>query len=432
MIEVRIAVAIATRKLFLTMPIAPNKTVINHQRAIVAASIAAMALLMSAGCAVAQTDDPACISDSRVFLAAYDKWKENMISGGNATGKLLLQTESQPTAVRLQAQYYDAGWIFRQISDFVGEQQPWRDYENAANSVYLNEYLIPNEFGAQGFRRFPHGFFMALNDRSEISQETFKLLRDKPAYSAPRTLINFKSGGAERLSREVAYALQANIYAEKVGLPRKFDGEGNPRIAFFLRWAANHLYEWRHQKFEGGAGDGRVSPFMFALTAHALIEYRDWELENGRDPAEYWPTSLPLDYHGRGLSKPEIRWTGIEEAITEVAQWLAEEATMQSIPTKRLLVTERGGYTAFRYEDIGKSGPSPDLNLLVAPIYAWVYAQSGELKYREVADKLFITGVEEAYLKPGKHFNQNYRLSFLFHEWRYAGDEKYRYTAECS
>jgi hypothetical protein len=62
--------------------------------------------------------------------------------------------------------------------------------------------------------------------------------------------------------------------------------------------------------------------------------------------------------------------------------------------------------------------PAPDLNLLIAPLYAWLWKQTGNPSYRDRGDQLWQGGVEGAYLDGGKQFNQNYWWSFDYVAWR--------------
>jgi hypothetical protein len=66
------------------------------------------------------------------------------------------------------------------------------------------------------------------------------------------------------------------------------------------------------------------------------------------------------------------------------------------------------------------AGGAPDLNLLIAPAYAWLYNITGSGDVRERADRIFNAGVERAYLDGGKQFSQNYRWSADFVYWRNA------------
>src|SRR3979411_3306452 len=60
----------------------------------------------------------------------------------------------------------------------------------------------------------------------------------------------------------------------------------------------------------------------------------------------------------------------------------------------------------------------PDLNLLIAPAFAWVYKQTGDITYRDRGDQVFAGGVLVAYLGDGKHFDQNYWWSVDYVNWR--------------
>ena len=68
----------------------------------------------------------------------------------------------------------------------------------------------------------------------------------------------------------------------------------------------------------------------------------------------------------------------------------------------------------------------PGLNILIAHLYGWLYQQTGDVGYREKADKIFNHRVEGAakgnpYLPYGKPFTQNYRLSFDYIKYRNGG-----------
>jgi hypothetical protein len=74
---------------------------------------------------------------------------------------------------------------------------------------------------------------------------------------------------------------------------------------------------------------------------------------------------------------------------------------------------------AFFYQSSEKTNQgAPDLNLLIAPAYAWLYRMTGDPTYQRRADLVFEGGVEGAWLDGGKHFSQNYRWSFDYVKWR--------------
>jgi hypothetical protein len=56
---------------------------------------------------------------------------------------------------------------------------------------------------------------------------------------------------------------------------------------------------------------------------------------------------------------------------------------------------------------------APDLNLLIAPAYAWYYQMTGDTQYRDKGDAIFAGG-SVAYLAGAKQFNQNYSYGFQY------------------
>jgi len=80
----------------------------------------------------------------------------------------------------------------------------------------------------------------------------------------------------------------------------------------------------------------------------------------------------------------------------------------------------------FKYTNIvtttGGMDPAPDLNLLIAPAYAWMYYMTGDTKYRDIGDQIFAGGVNNAqnWLYLGKQFDQNYWWSPAYVTWRKA------------
>jgi hypothetical protein len=73
---------------------------------------------------------------------------------------------------------------------------------------------------------------------------------------------------------------------------------------------------------------------------------------------------------------------------------------------------------AFQYTDRATSSggmeKSPDLNMLIAPLYGWLYYQTGNIRHLERGDAIFAGGVRGAFLHGDKQFNQSYRWSFEY------------------
>lgn len=349
---------------------------------------------------------------SAVAEESVAAWQDNMVRFGVELGESL---DPQGQNKGYNETYYDAAWVFYQIAEYTGQKDPWEKYARWATEAYL-DYLEPS-YEKPGYWLFSHGLRENLERGGIINVGNLIKMRDLAAFSNPGWDWNqdgYDDGNYESVSREIAYNLQTHINAEKVGLPRDIWKDEKSRPQYYVEYMEAHLNEWHTQRYRDPKG-GRFAPFMFGLTAHALIEFYEWEQANGRDPNAYWPGEV---------------WPTIVDALAEVAYWAFNDAKVASGPQagKRMWVENVDGHGngAFRYEDINEAAPAPDLNLLIAPTYAWIYRQTGDVAYRNMGDVIFSGGVEGAFLGSGKQFNQNYRLSFSYLKWRDEGDARHR------
>ncbi len=361
----------------------------------------------------------------------FDQWESNMTEWGDHWG-IYLQTYDPPTNGGMNEQqgtYYDGQRVFFQIADYTNQAEPWNSYAQEAERVYRvyldNRWNYNNTipYYVHGWRRFSHGIMMdAQRTDDPISVEGVLRMRDNGAYA---NVLSFDSTATtgwyyERRSREIAYVISAHINAEKFDLPRQEEA-----LSLYITMAMNHLDEWITESY-AHADEHRLSPFMVGLTAEALIEYYEWEIENQRDPSALF--SHPSVTHNPTRTIPE--------ALQQVAYHLRYTATVESGVNagKLMWVEDVGGtnypyndeggtgYSALRYESINNARPSPTLNLLIAPLYAWVFKQTGDIDYINIGDKLWEGGVALADIGWNtKIYNQNYRWSFDYIKWRNEG-----------
>ena len=196
------------------------------------------------------------------------------------------------------------------------------------------------------------------------SRDAVILLSTHAAYAADSTPL--EQTVHSDLSREVAFAINSYLDAELVGAPRR------DRLADLFNQALGHLDQFL------AAGDSTdYAPFMFALTAEALIRYHS-----------------QVDADPRIVTK-----------IAALADWTWNNAWLPADET-------------FWYRANNPTGGSADLNLLIAPVYAWLYQQTGNIHYRDQADQIFAGGVRGTQLNEARQFNQNYRYSFDYLDWR--------------
>lgn len=319
---------------------------------------------------------------------ALAAWQEHMIEAGRHAGDQLRSL--QDLDERLNAQYYDAQWVFLRIAEFTGESDPWSDYAKAAEKTY-KRYLEENNFQVAGYRKFPHGLYADWKiNGDDQSREYLLRMREQSPFSDPTSQMA-EGWYQQRRSREVAYSLQTEVLAARAGA-------GEPRrMKKFADMALRHIEAWTTGNYINRDPELQFSQsFMGGLTASALIDYYQYTVKQ---------------------DNPDQR---VPAAVRSLADWLWEEMWVGNV--------DGSGYGAFKYvqppiEGVGAGGPAPDLNMLIAPMYGWLYYQTSEAKYAKRGDKIFAGGVALAKIEyGGKHFNQNYRSSFDYVMWRAAGN----------
>ncbi len=372
--------------------------------------------------------EPSSLGELASTPPLLEQWEDNMTTWGDHWG-IYMQTYTPPNPVSMVESnngiYYDAQRIHFQIADYTGQAEPWNTHAQEAERIYriyLDHRFHNNgtPWYVQGWRRFSHGIMMdAQRTADPISVEGVVRMRDNGSFTNVLTFNSTSGWYYERKSRDIAYIVSAHINAEKFGLPRQEEA-----LALYLSMSMQHLDEWITETYVDPIH--RLSPFMVGLTSEALIEFYEWEVANERIPEALF-------------THPSVTQTPtrtISEALQQVAYHMRYTATVESGVNagKLMWVEDMGGsrpnwddtggsgYSTLRYESINNGAPAPNLNLLVAPLYAWVFKQTGEIDYINIGDKLWEAGV--AVTNVGwntKTYNQNYRWSFEYVKWRSEG-----------
>ena len=295
-----------------------------------------------------------------------DLWEQNMQVYGAKHG----DPSAPINTWEGYAWYYDGEWAFYQIADYTGDDS-WNAAAEHIENTY-RKYVLDNNGQVPGYRVFPHGLYEDfIRTGDEESKRAVLLLATKSAFA------HLGGGALFSRSRETAYAMQAYMYAEKLGVP-------SAKLPVALEFALGHMDQWFVSKTVTF-----MQPFMVGLTAHALIEYDEMYGDER-----------------------------IQPLLEKAADWLWENAWVEAdesfyyqsdVPYDPNAKPERG---------------SPDLNMLIAPMYAWLFKQTQDVKYLGRGDAAFAGGVEGAYLTGGKQFTQSYRLSFNYVQWRQAAPPK--------
>lgn len=299
-----------------------------------------------------------------VPIPELERWEKNMVAYGT-----MHRDERAKGIDESAVWYYDGQRVFYQIADYTKDPK-WNEAARNSEQTYRAYAFSGN---TPGWRVFPHGLY-----------QDFKRTGDEKSKAAVIQLAKssafaWAGGGQDpRLSRETAYILMAYLLAEDLGLPK------HPMRDRAAEYALGHIDQWFTSKKAG-----YVQPFMVGLTCEALIQYYEKTKDRRVPPA-----------------------------IKVAADWLWGNAWVAR--DQAFWYISMDPYNPRRKPERG----APDLNLLIAPAYAWLYLQTGDTRYRDWGDRIFAGGVRRAWLGDGKQFSQSYRWSFDYVKWRRDAERK--------
>lgn len=294
------------------------------------------------------------------FNADLAKYKENAGTWGT---KHCVTLYDPSWDQRVAAVYYDGGKVYAAAKSLSGNNN-LEACRNTAITIYRDQYINGDYLGVPGYWNFTDGLRLDCSNGNQSCQAV-KGISENAAYARATN----EDITDPALSREIAYAITSYLNAESIGNP------DNPLRISRVEAAFKHLGHWFVQQ-----DAPYVRPFMVALTAKSLI-YNN-------------------QYHMDGRTLPALRQAG---------DWLWQNTWV-------------GSAGAFKYTDrvvpSGDDQPAPDLNLLIAPLYYYLFAQTGEVAYRDKGDAIFAGGVSYydnngvllhgAYINQPKQWNQQY------------------------
>lgn len=290
--------------------------------------------------------------------ASLAKWEADMITYGKSHCVV-----SEMSLWEGFAWFYDGERVYYQIADYTGDPY-WNTCAGMEEGVY-RPFVISLNGNVQGWRVFPHGLAMDFERNADTLSRDAAVMLYTGGYAKNQQLTGHVDWYA---SREVAYALDAAVVRERLGYARESEFQDMAEIVL------GHFDQW----FVSNTAD-YVQPFMVALSAEALIGYYELTADDRVPPL----LKLAADQ----------LWANSWDA------------------TSRSFLYENGD---------GTTSAAPDLNLLIAPLYGWLYHKTADVSYRTNGDAIFTGGVDGAWLAGGKQFSQNYRWSFAYLTWRNA------------
>ena len=283
--------------------------------------------------------------------------------------------------------YYDGISIFHQIAEYTKDDS-WLKVSEKCRKFYRDGYAINcKKYSVDGWRNFTRGLYY---DWTVLKDETSKKTAIEIAKQSKFSQIVHAARVRDYdknvdLSREIAYCINAWHVARDLGAP-EFAGR-DP----YLDTAYSHLDIWKAYMTAYpnitylGEQTAKYQPFMFALTAEALIRVYERPDTSEEDKAK------------------------ILEKIYDLAK----------LTYDKLYSDPKHGFMA------NTGNPKQfwgSIDLLTVPLYGWLWHVTGEQYFLDAGDKIWKNWVDFGWSEisgwGGKQFSQNYHWSFDYVRWR--------------
>ena len=294
--------------------------------------------------------------------------------------------------------YYDGAWVYDQIGAYTNNTAFWITGSNAAPCpsagspqgaagalAMYHQKLVADSYSPPGYWVFPHGLYYACvtGGNAQACTDLHSM-----ASGGNGVLVSNNTGYFDAVNvREGSYAL---------GLRRlDYDAGGGSSTLAQVQQLVNHALGYVDNIVEGTTG--AEQPFMDGLLAQALLEYYLDPKTGNQADARIPPALKALADH---------LWA---------VDWIPR-AGGNGFFIYNLLQENNGILTT------GGGSDLRNLNLLVAPLYAWLYEQTGNPVYQKEGDAIWDSGVTDDVNNgigwSGKNFSQQYRWSFDYALWR--------------
>ena len=314
----------------------------------------------------------ACSAED-VPIPELRQWEKNMVE----YGAKFVDQRALGIFPEVNIWFYDGQWVYFQIYDYTKDPK-WLAAAQNCEETYRG-HIFKENGKLPGHRMHPHGLYEDYKrNKDEKSREALLLMAKNANW-----VVNCK-GGVKNFGcgRENGYCLMTLLLAEELGdtaAGKMIDDAVDAGIFCLDEFSVTKKAEW-------------LQPFMNGIQAEALIMYADKKNRPDR--------VLP--------------------ALVRYADWLWEQCWVEedlSFCYRR----EKPNDPATKPK---KGAGAPILNSLICPMYAWLYRQTGEPRFRDRGDRAFAGGIKNGFLDQGKAFSQNYRWSFSFVKWRLQGTLK--------
>jgi hypothetical protein len=308
--------------------------------------------------------------------------------------------------------FYDGQWVSYQAETYTGSSSPWETDAANCQTGYVENYLKPISYSPVAIYVFSHGVF-----RDCVTSDTANhadsctavedLVGTNPPSCCNGTMIaNQDSFAWAEMARESSWMLNTKRLDYDMG---SLGGTSLTFVQFmvdfvlgnvdqYVNWTANN----NNTTPGPNSTDYLRESFMAGLMCQSLIEYYlDPNTGNRQDPRIPDECKKLADVL---WSQNWAPWNGSN------GNWLYEnEYALSGAGTK--------DYTS----DTEVYSGQQSINLLTAPLYAFLYKYTGLTQYQLEGDTAWYGGVKDADQNGfyyGKTFTQNYRWSFDYVRWR--------------
>ncbi len=295
--------------------------------------------------------------------------------------------------------YYDAILGRFKMSDYQVSATPYNGYIEHCYTTYIEEYADPSGYNLPGYWVFGEGLTeMYLRNADNDALAAFNNIMDNSAYM---TTVNGQTGlndqgrtpnDRHEISREFGYCSLGYIQLKRCQVLTEAqeirrDYCFNSSFTIIEDWCGNVGAPPEEQQAT------YFRPFMGSITAHMMINYYETEAS-------------------------EAEKVLIIAALIKLAEYCWDNCWNEE--GAAFLYTDRIGGIEDDWAADEDGDPSPDLSMLIAPWYAWLWSITGDELWQLRAEAIFEGAIpvyvdgflqSGAYLGTeinpnGKHINQ--------------------------
>lgn len=322
----------------------------------------------------------------------------------------------------LEAVYYDGQMTCYKAADYTKDPSTWYPKAQACARPY-RDYWVIGQGAGQGYRYFPQGLAEDVIRNGTLTSKNALQILLTTGYAVQNGTTGNPYGEyylqGEHGTRETAYALMTHLEARRISLAANYT-----RIATLYSYALHHLDMWMP-----GGGSTYLRPFMAALTAKALIQYYE---QKSADATIVTKIAALFDFIWNTM------WGAADSSGS-----LSFKYTNINTATLSTTYTNAGGTISNPAYNSGGTEASVNLNLLIVPVFGWLYSVTKDPKWKTRGDLIFDEGIAvynsdhtvwtrgaflgSASAPNGKFIDQNFWWSDKYAD--YAGDSLITMTA---